>query len=108
MSIFVLLFDKNKLINLMPIESLLAIGYIHPAHVHSIAKEKLMASAPKFKAKMQPAALIALLNQSLANAIDVKLAAKQAHWNVKGENFIALHELFDQVATEVDGYADML
>jgi starvation-inducible DNA-binding protein len=52
--------------------------------------------------------LVAVLNQSLADAIDVRLAAKQAHWNVKGENFIALHELFDKVSTEVDGYVDML
>ncbi len=52
--------------------------------------------------------LISLLNQDLANAIDLKLQAKQAHWNLKGENFIALHELFDKVATEVDGFADML
>ena len=52
--------------------------------------------------------LIKLLNQSLANAITLKLQAKQAHWNVKGPNFIALHELFDKVAGEVDGYGDLL
>src|SRR5262245_49597391 len=52
--------------------------------------------------------LVELLNQDLANAIDLKLQAKQAHWNLKGENFIALHELFDKVATEVDGFVDML
>jgi len=67
-----------------------------------------MSSAPKFKTKVQPGVLIALLNQSLADAIDLKLQAKQAHWNVKGENFIALHELFDKAATEIDDYADML
>ena len=39
----------------------------------------------------------ALLNQSLALALDSQLAAKQAHWNVKGPQFIALHELFDKV-----------
>ena len=53
-------------------------------------------------------ALIGLLNQALANALDLKLQAKQAHWNIKGPNFISLHELFDKVAGEVDGYADML
>jgi starvation-inducible DNA-binding protein len=38
-----------------------------------------------------------LLNARLADAIDLQLQAKQAHWNVKGPQFIALHELFDQV-----------
>ena len=41
---------------------------------------------------------IDLLNQQLADALDVALQAKQAHWNVKGPNFIALHELFERVA----------
>jgi len=52
--------------------------------------------------------LIAILNQSLADAADLKSQAKQAHWNVKGPSFIALHELFDRVATEVDTYVDDL
>jgi starvation-inducible DNA-binding protein len=41
----------------------------------------------------------AILNARLADAIDLQLQAKQAHWNVKGSQFIALHELFDQVAS---------
>ena len=41
--------------------------------------------------------LVALLNSRLASAIDLQLQAKHAHWNVKGPNFIALHELFDKV-----------
>jgi starvation-inducible DNA-binding protein len=52
--------------------------------------------------------LIAILNQSLADAADLKSQAKQAHWNVKGPNFIALHELFDRVATELDTHVDDL
>jgi starvation-inducible DNA-binding protein len=50
--------------------------------------------------------LIAILNQRLADAADLKSQAKQAHWNVKGMNFIALHELFDQVSTELDAHVD--
>ena len=50
--------------------------------------------------------VIAILNQRLADAADLKSQTKQAHWNVKGMNFIALHELFDQVATELDTHVD--
>jgi starvation-inducible DNA-binding protein len=52
--------------------------------------------------------LIEILNTRLADAMDLKSQAKQAHWNVKGMNFIALHELFDQVATNVEGYVDTI
>ena len=39
--------------------------------------------------------VVEVLNARLADAIDLQFQAKQAHWNVKGPNFIALHELFD-------------
>ena len=42
-------------------------------------------------------ALNALLNLRLADAIDLQMQLKQAHWNVKGPNFIGLHKLFDEV-----------
>lgn len=51
-------------------------------------------------------AMIALLNARLADAIDLRLAVKQAHWNVKGPTFIALHELFDQIQARVDVFVD--
>jgi starvation-inducible DNA-binding protein len=51
---------------------------------------------------------IELLNQNLALAIDLKLQTKQAHWNVKGPSFIALHELFDQVATAAEAFSDLI
>lgn len=50
--------------------------------------------------------IIKILNARLADAIDLKSQAKQAHWNVKGMSFIALHELFDQVSTEVETHID--
>jgi starvation-inducible DNA-binding protein len=53
-------------------------------------------------------ALIALLNARLADVLDLRLQAKQAHWNVKGPRFAALHALFDEVADELDGFADEL
>ena len=45
--------------------------------------------------------IIDILNRRLADATDLKSQAKQAHWNVKGANFIALHELFDEIAERV-------
>ena len=47
-----------------------------------------------------------LLNQRLASAVDLQMQMKQAHWNVKGPNFIGLHELFDKVAEAVENYVD--
>src|ERR1043165_2706780 len=52
--------------------------------------------------------LIDILNQRLADSADLKSQAKQAHWNVKGMNFIALHELFDKVATAADEHTDLI
>jgi starvation-inducible DNA-binding protein len=50
--------------------------------------------------------MIELLNQQLADALDLGLQAKQAHWNVKGPHFIGLHELFDKAAEELEGFTD--
>jgi len=50
--------------------------------------------------------IVALLNGHLADAIDLQLQAKQAHWNIKGPNFVGLHELFDRVASQAGEYAD--
>jgi starvation-inducible DNA-binding protein len=47
-----------------------------------------------------------LLNERLRDSIKLGLCAKQAHWNVKGENFIALHKLFDEVYAASQEYVD--
>ena len=47
------------------------------------------------------AANIELLNQQLADTFDLYSQIKQAHWNIKGPEFIALHELFDELADRV-------
>src|SRR3954464_13517215 len=52
--------------------------------------------------------MIELLNQQLADVLDLGLQAKQAHWNVKGPNFIGLHELFDKVAEELQEFTDSI
>jgi starvation-inducible DNA-binding protein len=50
--------------------------------------------------------MIKLLNQELADMSDLYSQTKQAHWNVKGEEFIALHKLFDELAEALAGYVD--
>jgi len=52
--------------------------------------------------------MIDLLNARLADAIDLQTQTKQAHWNVKGPHFLSLHELFDKVNEDVEGYVDLI
>ena len=52
--------------------------------------------------------VVTLLNQSLAATLDLKTQTKQAHWNVKGKDFYQLHELFDEMAGELEEYVDMV
>lgn len=50
--------------------------------------------------------ITAALAPVLADAQDLYSQVKQAHWNVRGPSFIALHELFDQIATDVNAAVD--
>ncbi|MFL5342445.1 MAG: DNA starvation/stationary phase protection protein Dps [Gemmataceae bacterium] len=52
--------------------------------------------------------VVALLNSRLADCIDLQTQTKQAHWNVKGSNFIALHKLFDEIHEDVACYSDTI
>lgn len=52
--------------------------------------------------------VVTLLQERLSEAIDLVSHAKQAHWNVKGPSFIALHELFDKVYANAGDYSDLL
>ena len=54
------------------------------------------------------AEIISNLNRDLAAASDLYSQTKQAHWNVKGENFYQLHELFDELADGVEEAVDNL
>ena len=51
---------------------------------------------------------VELLNLNLAAAIDLHAQMKQAHWNVRGPGFIAIHELFDRVSSEVENFSDLI
>ena len=59
-------------------------------------------------AKSRRVELNSLMNQRLADAVDLQMQMKQAHWNVKGPHFIGLHELFDKVNEAVASYVDLI
>jgi starvation-inducible DNA-binding protein len=52
--------------------------------------------------------LVELLNARLADTFDLYSQVKQAHWNVKGSDFIQLHELYDTVAEPLIEYVDTI
>ncbi|WP_256371368.1 DNA starvation/stationary phase protection protein Dps [Phreatobacter aquaticus] len=72
---------------------------------------KAPTSSPAFVSDLKTstrAAMIALLNKRLADAIDLKLAVKQAHWNIKGPSFIGIHLLLDEVSGRVEDHYDTI
>src|SRR6058998_1384943 len=52
------------------------------------------------------AKIIELCNARLADAVDLQTQTKYAHWNVKGPNFIALHQLFDRISEDAGENVD--
>ena len=49
-----------------------------------------------------------MLQGHLSNSLDLVTQAKQAHWNVKGPDFISLHGLFDKIAEDSEEYIDLI
>ncbi|MGZ6546084.1 MAG: DNA starvation/stationary phase protection protein Dps [Actinomycetota bacterium] len=52
--------------------------------------------------------LVAVLNRQLGDTLDLYTQTKYAHWNVKGNDFIQLHLLFDELATHLIGFVDLI
>jgi len=52
--------------------------------------------------------VVKVLTRTLASTLDLKTQVKQAHWNVKGSDFYALHELFDSMAGELEEFVDLV
>lgn len=75
--------------------------------VSTVSKSKLYASRIDLSEDLR-AKVVGILNQTLAATLDLKTQTKQAHWNVKGMNFYQLHLLFDEMATELEEYTDMV
>ena len=76
--------------------------------VKDLVEAPLMYETENDLPKTKRAELNTLMNQRLADAVDLQLQMKQAHWNVKGPSFIALHELFDKVSEAVEDYVDLI
>lgn len=52
--------------------------------------------------------MVDLLNARLADGIDLRLAVKQAHWNLRGRGFIGVHELLDDISARLGESTDMM
>lgn len=70
-------------------------------------KSKLHVTANSLPARVRERS-VAALNQALADLTDLWTQAKQAHWNVRGPKFYALHKLFDEVAGMAEAPLDDL
>ena len=75
--------------------------------VSTVSKQKLYPTRIDLPEDLR-AKVAGILNRTLAATLDLKTQTKQAHWNVKGMNFYQLHLLFDEMATELEEYTDMV
>ena len=72
-----------------------------PSHMHSHrTRNDLEDNAKKVS--------IDILNARLADAIDLALITKQAHWNLKGPRFIMIHEMLDGFRDLIDEHVDTM
>jgi starvation-inducible DNA-binding protein len=72
------------------------------------AKERTMFSTRIDLPENKREGLVDLLNQQLADTLDLYTQTKQAHWNVKGAEFYQLHELFDDLAARLPEFVDII
>jgi starvation-inducible DNA-binding protein len=70
-----------------------------------MAKNRGTTTRIDLKGKLRDA-MTALLNRQLVDTVDLYTQVKQAHWNVRGPHFIALHELFDKLAEDLEEPVD--
>ncbi len=88
-----------------------ALSKTAPKALDAIPSTALVATRTPFLTRVDlpantRAAIGMILNERLADMLDLERQAKQAHWNVKGPRFQQLHALFDDVAALAVGWAD--
>ena len=67
-----------------------------------------MYKTPSHLPEQSRTALIATLNDRLADGLDLHSQVKVAHWNVRGPQFPSLHPLFEQFANQLAVHNDAI
>ena len=70
-------------------------------------KQRLHPTRTKLESNARTVA-IDVLNKRLADGLDLSLITKQAHWNLKGPQFIGIHLMLDGFRTEQDDLNDKM
>lgn len=70
------------------------------------ASTKIVKSSKIDLASNTKTKVVSLLNERLADGIDLALVTKQAHWNLKGPGFIGVHLMLDGFRDELDVHVD--
>lgn len=77
------------------------------AHLHAINTTQLRTTQNDLPMDVRHTS-IETLNGIVVHAIDIALAAKHAHWNVRGPNFLSHHKLFDEVFNQLIAQIDSI
>ncbi|MDX3806324.1 DNA starvation/stationary phase protection protein Dps [Bosea thiooxidans] len=72
------------------------------------ASAKIVKSSKIDLASNTKTKVVSLLNERLADGIDLALVTKQAHWNLKGPGFIGVHLMLDGFRDELDVHVDTI
>lgn len=73
---------------------------LHSVHLHAVNTDQMRTTQNTLPADTRHVSIEAM-NSIVAHMIDVALAAKHAHWNVRGPGFLSYHQLFDRTFNEL-------